>query len=752
MIRLIFTLTAFVGSFLLFMVQPLAGKLILPCLGGAPAVWTACMLFFQTVLLFGYVYAAQAIKKVGCEKQSVLHILLLVLGFVFLPLSIDFSGLDSAIHQPVTWMLAKLVASIGFLFFVVSANAPMVQRWYSTIGQRDSTDPYFLYAASNVGSLVALLGYPLVMEPNFSVSDAREIWSGGYLVLTFLVLVCSFIVWKDSGKDSKNEQDQSESSKLEPSMLQKLKWVFWAFIPNSCMLAVTMHISTDVASIPLMWVIPLAIFLVSFILVFAKIDFWREFAWDSYLAPFGTVFATVFFLRMSDPAWLSIGVHFSLLFIICMSFHSRLAKSRPQSEFLNSFFVWMSVGGILGGIFNSVVAPMVFKTQLEYPLTIIVAIIGIGFVNKESKDNSLKRLLFSFLFLLLVTQIFGYFSVAYSKKLFSDKGMVIFLACATYLFAFLRARKISGFVFLFLMSLGLHFYTTSLSCIKTDRSFFGVMRIVKEVFSTEEIIGNKMVTKTYDMVYKLRHGTTLHGVERKLKIRPIFPLSYYSREGPIGEVFRLMKINRRGKSVAVVGLGCGTLAYYGRDWQKFDFFEIDPEVIKIATDKDYFTYLARCKSKYRILAGDARVNLSTKIQDRFYDLMVLDAFSSDSIPVHLLTKEAIQLYKSKLKPGGVLAFHISNRFFDLRPVLARICADLGLKCFYRYDFPQQYSVKYDWYDLQNLSSSLWLIAAKEEASIRGVFAYNKWRKPVFPEGFKTWTDDYSNLLGVYNWN
>jgi SAM-dependent methyltransferase len=752
LITFLFSLTVFVGSFLLFMVQPLAGKLILPYLGGAPSVWTACMLFFQTILLFGYLYAAQAIKKVGCEKQSILHILLLVMGFVFLPLSIDFSGIDSAVHQPVTWMLSKLLVSIGFLFFVVSANAPMIQRWYSTIGQKDSDDPYFLYAASNVGSLIALLGYPLVMEPNFRVTDAREIWSVGYLVLTVLVLICSFIVWKGKGTEAVENVEEVAKDRTVPSALDRLKWVFWAFIPNSCMLAVTMHISTDVASIPLMWVVPLAIFLVTFILVFAKTDFWRELDWDSYLAPFGGVFAILYFLDFSKPAWLAIGVYFILLFLVCMSFHSRLAKNRPASEYLNSFFVWMSVGGIFGGIFNSIVAPLLFNTQLEFPLTIVIAMLGISFVKKDLKENYFKKFLFGFLVMLVVTQIFGYFSVIYSKKLFSDKGLALVVVCCVYIFSFVRLRKLSGLFFLGLMLMGVHVFSSDKAVVKIDRSFFGVLRVVRTMFVTEEIVGRKLITKSYDLLYQLRHGTTLHGVERRLRIRPVFPLSYYSREGPIGEVFRLMRINRRAKSVGVVGLGCGTLAYYGRPWQKFDFFEIDPEVIKIASNKKFFSYLASCKADYRILAGDARVNLARKIPDGSYDLLVLDAFSSDAIPVHLLTLEAVELYKRKLKPGGVLAFHISNRFFDLKPVLGKICKDVGLKGFYRYDYPKKYSIKYDWYDLDNISSSLWFVASKEEKNIDGVLAYSKWNKPSYSEGFKTWTDDYSNLLGVYNWN
>lgn len=753
MTTMVYGLAIFSGSFLLFLIQPMVGKILLPCLGGAPAVWTTCMLFFQTALLAGYLYSEKSIKRLGCEKQSVIHILLMITGFTLLPLDITFEGVEAAFSNPISWLFARLFASIGFLFFIVAANAPLLQRWYSQAGKKDSNDPYFLYSASNAGSLTALVAYPFFFEPLFTLTQLKNIWSGIYVVQTLLVFVCAFCFWQNTAKfEASRRLEEAFNTPVHLPWKSVFKWLMWGFVPCSAMLGVTTHIATDIASGPLLWIFPLSIYLISFILVFSSHDRYRDFKWDRYLLPVSAMVTIMYFFSFTERAWFSIPIHFLLLFLACMSFHGRLAKSRPAPVFLNTFYVWMSVGGILGGIFNGIFAPLFFRTQLEYIVTIVIMVVCATFCHKKNRDEK-----FSYLSELLVMSamlvalfIFSRFSEIAASKLKDSIGLLVVLSVFIIVHFFYRFRKAAGIMFLIGTIISLFSLTDDGRTLFVDRSFFGILKITRLSTEAETDYPDLKVTGVKDIFYCLSHGTTLHGVERKMDVRPPFPLSYYSREGPVGDLFSAALIKRWAKKIGVVGLGCGTIAWYGRSWQDFDFYEIDPLVVKIATDPKYFTYLKNCRSKFKVIVGDARVNLRLA-QDNLYDLLIMDGYSSDSVPIHLLTKEAFELYLKKLKPNGLLVLHLSNRFFKLGPIVNRNFAKLGLKSLERFDDPKSYSMRYDWYDEKQLSKSYWVVASRSDENLKMLKSFGPWCEMENSQAYSAWTDDYANLLQVYNW-
>ena len=777
-----FTVCIFVGSFLLFMIQPMVGKILLPYLGGAPAVWTTCMLFFQLALLAGYIYAEKSIRYLGCQRQSILHLLLMTGAFILLPLHINTSGAEIAAASPTGWLLARLAGSIGFLFFMIAANAPLLQRYYSEAGQSDSADPYFLYAASNTGSLLALLAYPFLFEPMLRLSEQRALWSAVYVMQTLLVLLCCVILWRArpmkeekpadaeehhtvAAKDFTNvdddfnrrveEQKQEQQRALGPMQTtwkEALYWCLLGFVPCSAMLSVTTHIATDIASVPLLWVLPLSLYLISFIMVFARSGYWRAVRWERYLFPAILLAMLFYHFRIIDHIWFTIPVHLLVMFMISIYFHGRLADDRPPVAQLNSYYVWMSVGGILGGIFNSLLAPLFFTTQIEYAFTLLVAAALCSYLSAEYFDptySTARRLLVAgaFMFLLFFP---GWLKEINLSKLLNESGMFMtFLALLT-LYVFNNFRR-SAWALLLCISLATFFQTmTDPKIVMIDRSFFGILRVTRLANDGEVVDPDLKVEGIQDIFYCLSHGTTLHGVERKIDdMRMSYPLAYYAREGPVGSVFRVGNINRNFKNIGVVGLGCGTLAWYGRPWQHFDFFEIDHKVVEIAQNPEYFTFLKNSQASIRHIIGDARVSLQA-VPDNTYDLLVLDAYSSDAVPVHLITLEAFKLYRAKVKPDGLLLFHISNRYFKLSPIIKRNCDEIGFACLRSFDEPSRYSTRYDWYDYDQLNRADW-VAAGNPKHLESLKIYAQWDEMEANPDYSLWTDDYANLLQIYMW-
>ncbi len=746
MTRFIFSLGIFVGSFLLFLIQPMVGKILLPGFGGVPAVWTTCMLFFQAALLAGYLYAEKSIGLLGFRRQSKLHLLLLLGGIFLLPLDIDLSDIQNAVHQPTLWLFSRLTVSIGYLFFLIAANAPLLQRYYSYSGQNDATDPYFLYSASNAGSLLALLAYPFLFEPVLRVSQQKAFWSGLYLLQIFLVLLCISRIKSDKVA----EIQEKSAGASRPPLRSALVWAFLGFVPCSAMLAVTTHIATDIASGPLLWIFPLSIYLISFILVFAKNPVWREIEWERRLLH-GVVFSIIFYhFRISDPFWLVIPLHLLVLFLVCMYFHAMLARRRPATEQLNSYYVWMSAGGIAGGIFNGLIAPVAFVSQAEYLITMLLAGLTIAYLSLGSRKTAFrsgeKFLLFAAYTLMIVVLAERIDKI--ESQIFPLGAVQLFAFVMLSLSLFFSFRPIKLALLAGIYLFGQLAGSSTHHNLLTTRSFFGILKVNRVVSDNAAKFGREK--GPVDVFYSLSHGTTMHGVERKVDIRPPFPLAYYSRESPIGAIFRAGRINRAFKNIGVVGLGCGTLAWYGRPWQHFDFYEIDPEVVSIAKNPDYFTYLKNCAATSRIIVGDARINLQT-IPDRSYDLLVIDAYSSDAIPTHLMTVEAFRLYRAKLKENGVLALHTSNVYFDLPPVIRRICGEIGLQVLIGNDNPGNYSLRYDDYDLTMISKSQWVAASSDRSALRLLQVFWQWQNLPEKTGIGLWTDDHASLFQAYKW-
>jgi hypothetical protein len=743
-------LGAFTGSFLLFMIQPLTGKILLPVLGGVPAVWTACMLFFQATLLLGYIYSEKSIKYLGCEKQSIIHLLLMALGISFLPLDIFVNADTQASAQPFFWIFSRLTNTIGFLFFIVAANAPLLQRWYSQTDQKDRNDPYFLYSASNIGSLLALLAYPFIFEPFMGVGLQKHVWSLIYIILTIINVLCAFSFWKEPKKERLEKDFKQQLSAPWSSIF---RWIIWAFIPCSAMLGVTTHIATDIASGPLLWIFPLSIFLGSFILVYAKTNFFRNLHWISLFLPFSVLISIMYFFRLNEKAWFAIPLHLLYLFICCMYFHSRLALDRPKVKLLNSYFVWMSVGGIIGGLFNSILAPILFKTQLEYIITIIIGFLAAVLSNDFSKTENNGFKLFEFFIIsafIIILLVFTRFSQVTASKFFSLKGFAGILFAIFTIHFCLKQKKLAIIMFLTAAIILIIDRVDDKNVLYIDRSFFGIHKINRVRAEADMDDPDLKIKGEQDIFYCLVNGTTVHGVERKVDVRPIIPLSYYAREGPAGDIFRSALIQRWGKHIGIVGLGAGTLAWYGRPWQNFDFYEIDPSVIRIATNPNFFTYLHHSKADWKIIKGDARIKLQSA-PDNYYDILILDAYSSDAVPIHLLTIEAIGLYLQKLKPDGLLALHLSNRYFKLSPVVANIFSESGVFGISIMDDPKNYSIKYDWYDETQLSKSFWVAGSKDLKKLKLLKAKGNWQSLEALPAYSIWTDNYANILQVYNW-
>lgn len=781
MTRALFSLTIFTGSFLLFMIQPMVGKILLPALGGVPAVWTTCMLFFQAALLAGYIYAERGIRLLGCARQSMLHLMLMIGAWLLLPVNVDLSGAETAYATPIIWLVSRLSASIGILFFLLAANAPLVQRYYSQTAQPDADDPYFLYSASNTGSLLALLLFPLMLEPFLGAAQIRWLWSIGYLLLTILLSFCAFITWnpepltkrgsEQSGRknaeaddckqitaSSKKGDNQATVVMTEPGFKnvnwhQAITWAFLGFMPCGAMLAVTTHITTDISSAPLLWIVPLAGYLVSFILVFARSPFWRQIKWERFLFPSTLLGLLMYYYVLTERAWLAIGMHFLFMMLACMFFHSRLAQARPAVEQLNSFYVWMSAGGVAAGIFTSVIAPLVFVTQAEYLLIMLITALAAAFCSGSTPRTSLV--------IRQETLISGIFSLAFCLLIYySRKGAEELISLETarqlafslfLIFMFYRRPISTGLVLLLTFAaLQIAGKPSDARILHQERSFYGILKVSRLATDGQTRDPDLKIAGIADIFHRLHHGYTLHGVERRVKVRYQLPLSYYSREGPIGALFKAAIINRNCRNIGVVGLGCGTIAWYGRAWQNIDFFEIDPAVIRIARNPDYFTFLSNCRSSLRIIAGDARVQLR-HVPDRHYDLLVLDAYSSGSVPTHLLTLEAFELYQRKLQQNGLIVFHISNRYLKLSPVIERICKKLGMNCLEAFYEPERDSIRYDWYDYDQMASSHWVAASMRPEKLEMLKNTGIWTQVPAYDNYNLWTDDYANLFQVYNW-
>ena len=721
----LFSVTLFTGSALLFLVQPMVAKMILPGYGGSPAVWITSMLFFQAVLLAGYAYAHASTRVMGVRTQAAVHVLLVLAALILLPIVVPHGFSPSGGAHPSLAILGLLALMIGLPFFILSAGAPLLQMWFASTDHPDAHDPYFLYRSSNLGSILALLAYPVLVEPTLRLADQSRVWAYAYGALIALMAASAVAMWRSRARPRPAPPAAADVPGAEPTNALRLRWVALAFVPSSLLLGVTTYLTTNLAPMPLLWVIPLTIYLATFIAAFARKPAFSSARLGRILPLVAAPLAVALVLESHDPVLLLGALHLFLFVVAALMCHTEIAESRPDARHLTELYLWIAVGGVLGGVFNALVAPVAFDTLAEYPLAIVLVCL----LRPRAGDSSGRRWL-DFAYPAAVGLIAAG-AVLYSRSAGIPPGWMRILLTVGIpaVLCFLAADRPIRFG----LSLGALFLASSLmqtgvegGIILAERSFFGVHRVL-------ESEGGRFRTLT--------HGVTVHG--KQDTDLPGVPLAYYHPTGPIGQVFGDFLGGKTESEVALVGLGVGSLAAYGESGRRFTFYEIDPVVVRIAADPRYFTFLADSRADVRIVLGDARLTLAREQAQRF-NLIVLDAFSSDAIPVHLLTREAVELYLTKLKDDGLLAFHISNRYLDLKPVLGDIAAGLGLSCVFKED-----AVLLEEEIEGGKLPSKWLLMARKPESLGGFLKKGLWEAVTARHQPRVWTDDFSNVLGAF---
>ena len=741
----LFSATLFLSAGLMFLIQPMFTKFLLPLFGSTPGVWNASMLFFQTALLAGYLYAHESTRRLGVRRQAALHIGLVFLPLLVLPIGVPDDWIPPANSNPVPSLLGLLVLAVGLPFLAVSTTAPLLQRWLAATDHPAAADPYFLYRASNLGSVLGLLGYPVAMEPTLRLVEQGRLWSIGYGLLVLLVLACAVLVWRspppadsagadlDAGDPQPKDAGEvraaiTQDAPASTSHRRRLRWVGLAFVPSSLMLGATAAITTDIAPMPLLWSLPLSLYLISFIVVFApgaraeKLHAWVMLALPGVVL----VLSLLVLLEVTEPLWLLIPLHLAGFFVVAMACHGEIARDRPPVRSLTEFYLLISLGGALGGLFNAVVAPVVFDGLYEYALVIVLAALCLPRRPPLIAPSRYARWLDFGLppaigaTIALIVSLIG---LAGEDAQQVGKMVALGLAAAVAL-SFIRRPLRFGF------TLGAAILAVGVAAgpdeaeLFQERSFFGVYTVT--------------ASEGGDL-HQLVHGTTTHGAQDFSPGHSRTPASYYHPAGPIGQFLTTVPpgITRR---VAIIGLGTGAIGCYSKPGERWTFYEIDPTVERIARDPRLFTYLRDCPGELDVVLGDARLKLK-RAADRRYGLVVADAFSSDAVPVHLLTREALALYRSKLRERGILAFNVSNRYLVLEPVLGDLADGAGLVCVGQQD---------DQSGLDRVAatdSSDWVLMTRRKRDFGPISADQRWQD-CRRAGGEAWTDDFSNPLSA----
>jgi spermidine synthase len=655
--------TIFLSAFLLFLVQPVVAKMIVPWFGGSAAVWTTCLLFFQLILLFGYGYAHWLVKRLTPRQQSLVHLSLLGVSLLWLPLGPAVSLKPVGVEEPIGRILLVLGATVGLPYFLLSTTGPLIQAWSA----RTVALPYRLYALSNLASLLALVAYPFAIEPAISLRTQSVVWSVLYLAW---VSMAGWLAWQTRASAA-----PEPSEELAPGWLDQVTWAALAFFPSALLLAVSNHLSQNIAAIPFLWVAPLSIYLLSFVLTFDSSRFYHSeiFRWGLAIVLGGAGYYLVHEdadnkLKVVLPAFLA------GLWIVCMYGHGELAKRKPAPAYLTSFYLMLSLGGALGGLAISILAPMLLRGNYELPIALSAFAVLVALL--ATRDNW------------LIATAWG--------------ALAIYLGVA----AMVYIRN------------------TEMESRLITRNFFGTMR-VRESGKAED----RSLYRT------LIHGTINHGEQFFGNSLETSPTTYYGLESGVGLAITKSRMPvHPNLRIGVIGLGVGTLANYGKAGDTVKFYEINPKILEIA--RTQFTYLRNAQAKIEIAMGDARLSLEREPPQGF-DVLVVDAFSSDSIPIHLLTKEAVALMLSHLSPNGILAIHISNKHLNLDPVVHRIGKELGWTAL---------TVENEEEQAMNVFSSDWVLLTRWQAFVNDPMVQRakleKKRADVL------WTDDYSNLFRI----
>lgn len=720
-----FAAALFASAFLVFSVQPVVSRMVLPRLGGSPAVWNTCVCFFQTALLLGYGYAHLATGRLRPRAQVALHGAVLAAGLALLPVSLQTDA-PPAGASPVAWLLEELILGVGLPFVAIAATAPMLQVWFARTTHPHARDPYFLYGASNLGSLLALLGYPVLVETMLDLAGQVRLWSAGFAATAAAVLACGVAASFRAGPVAATAVAAATEPAGSVPLAERARWLALAFVPSALMLAATTQITTDIAAAPLLWVMPLAVYILTFVLAFARRPLLRR---RALLLPQGVALAAAAAAGMTTAAntaaLLAPLAAFALTAAVC---HAELAEQRPAVRHLTGYFLLISVGGALGGMFNALVAPALFPVPLEYPLLLVAACLlrpsrspaaAPARPGRDTLVNGLLLVALVALALLLVWSLRPSAPAGLRPLAHGAAGVATALA----LLRFVRNR--TWFTVLLAGCLFAPVAADLSSAPVVERGFFGVHRV--RLMPEEELVA-------------LQNGSTVHGVQGTRAGEELEPLAYYHRGGAFGRFFAALA--RRPEPVAavgVLGLGTGVLGCYARPGEAWTFFEIDPAVERLARDRRWFRHMEGCGNAATVVLGDARLALAAR-DDRF-DALVVDVFSSDSVPVHLLTREALSLYFSRLKPGGVVLFHVSNRHLELAPVVARLAAEAGAPA-RRLATPTA-----DGASLR--ASGAEVVAVAAPGGDLDALAADGWDVPA--PGRVLWTDGRSDLLGVVRW-
>jgi hypothetical protein len=718
----VFASAIFLSAALLFVVQPMFTKMVLPRLGGSPSVWSVAMVFFQAVLLAGYAYAHAATRWLSTRTAVVLHVALLIAATFALPLAIAASWGRPPSEGATGWLLGLFAVSIGLPFFALSANGPLLQAWFARTPHPAAKDPYFLYAASNVGSFLALISYPFLIEPFSGLGEQVGAWSAGYYLLIVLIAASGFLQLRAP----RELPALAESDERMPTWRDAAIWVALAAVPSALLIAVTAHVSTDVAAAPLLWVVPLALYLATFVIVFQTRPILPH-RWMVLAQPLAIIgLVAVLAVNLLTHIVLTLALNIVTFFLCAMVCHGELAQRRPAPRYLTGFYLWISAGGMIGGISGALIAPHVFSWVAEYPLLIVLAILcRPGLVWPRERSD---WLLWGIVALALVAVLAPRLWFDHNLDVRSYQIAILALLCL----AFVLQQHVLPFAALIALTfLAAHLYGFG-AARETVRSFFGVHKI----------------TETDDGMFRiLLHGTTEHGAQqirddqgRPLAGRPE-PLTYYHADSPLARGIAAVRQRKKAPlRVGAVGLGTGSLACYVQPGDVWQFYEIDLAVVAIARDPARFTYLSSCAPDVPIVIGDARLTLADT-PDASYDVLVIDAFSSDAIPVHLLTREAMAIYLRKLAPDGVALVHVSNRHLELVSVVAGIAEANEL-------IARSIDSSAGEDDQFHKFSSTVVAVARADADFGALAQSDDWILEEVDPDQGVWTDDYSNIVGA----
>lgn len=717
------------------------------------------MLFFQVLMLAGYSYTHFSQKKLGIKKQAVAQLIFMLATLLLLP--IRFTSSTGIPEDPTFWLLINLFRSAGIPFFILATLSPMLQLWFAHTGHSRAANPFFLYAASNVGSFTALLVYPFLIEPYVDLSQQTTVWAVGYAALIVLIFFCRRAIKADNPGDTPDKIAPSANIEWPTS----IKWVIAAFIPSSLLMGSTLFITTDLAPMPLLWILPLMIFLATFVIAFSQhnLPLWliEMFAIAAIFA-----FTVVYDLNFSHKLWLTIPLHLLVLFAVCLYCHSYLASSKPHVSHLTAFYAWISLGGMLGGLFNTLIAPYVFVSYTEYPLMIVASSLFIylnrkkettgdseaasaqivslttGFLVATSiiaiRSTSFHLILRKFAARNYIETKSGYISIILSwLETYQDifTTLLVIVIALTPMLYISRIRKFNLTAVVIMMMLCFSAYKTGTSA--------------ETIYMTRNFFGKKSVGIRYSpSIRVLYHGSTDHGAQDIAPERSNIPLFYYHREGPVGDIFALPSAKERELKVGIIGLGVGSIAAYSKPGNEFIFYEIDPDVIDMVSgESPIFSFIYDNASQCRIICGDGRLKIN-ETANGFFDMIFLDAFSSDAIPVHLITAEALQIYLSKLKPNGILALHITNQYLNLQPILKKMAEVNSLKALMTSD---------KFFDTRAKSnflrySCVYVVMARNYQTIENLTKVSNktWQEfsPGIPD-LGLWTDSYSSLIPIF---